>query len=98
MELTAGDLEERESKRKVAESIAIKSGALVQCTEHSDVYVDRGDPEALEQAFRIARSRFAGGDASVALYQNPEELIETIKSVVEDTSEECYCCSKFKYE
>ncbi len=98
MEPTAEELEERESKRKVAESIAVKSGALVQCTEHSDVYIDRGDPEALEQAFRIAGSRFAGRDPSVARFQSKAELVEEIKRVVAETPEECYCCSKFKYE
>ncbi len=92
------DLEAQEIKRSVAESIAVKAGALVQCKEHSDVFVDKGDPQALEQAYRVAESLFAGHEESVSRFQSKEELIETIKSVVEETPSECYCCLKFKYD
>ncbi len=91
-------VERKARKRSVAESIAVKSGALVKCTEHSDVYLDKGDPEALKQAYRVAESLFTGSEDSVSLFKSKEELIDTIKAVVEETSEECYCCSKFKYD
>ncbi len=90
-------MEELAAKRSVAKFIAVKAGNLVACNEHSTVYVDKGDAAALGHAYRVTGSLFAGHQALIKQLKSKEEIIATIKSVVEDTSAECYCCSKFKY-
>jgi hypothetical protein len=91
-------LMEEEEKRAVATRIALEAGAIEECMLHPGTYIDRGDPGAVEIAYKIANSHFAKEDTLISIFENRREMTDLIKSVIDESGDECYSCKQFQNE
>ena len=74
--------------------IAIEAEVLKRCRFHEDTVLDiGGDPT---DAYRLGNAKFSAGEAGD--FGSRREMTDTIKSVIEESGDECYSCEKWKEE
>jgi len=86
-------MEEMESKRAAALSIAIQAGVIEECEFHDACYFDGGAD--IEDAYKLGNHLFSQGDVKDA-FDSRREMTDLIKEVVEENrvADECQWCAK----
>lgn len=85
-------LENEEALRGDAIAIAVLAGAIEECSNHSGTYLSCDDEDANRQAYAIGTTKIKNKE----LDYKREELMEAIKSAIDEAGEECYSCEKWR--
>lgn len=84
-----------EQKRSLAVALALEAGAIGKCRWHGCTFLGR---KALEDALRLAESRYRPGDLK-GPFDTREELATAVAAVVhEQNRDDCPFCSKWMDE
>jgi hypothetical protein len=92
------EFERRESIRRIAIGIAIEKKAITECEDHPGTYLGNYDSEATQNAYRFGNYLYSKKDPRVSEFKSREELLDTIKQVIEESGMECYDCVKILKE
>ena len=84
-------LEDEEALRGDAIAIAVLAGAIKECDVHSGTYLSCGDDDADRRAYAIGTTKIKNKE----LDYSREELMDAIKSAIDEAGEECYSCEKW---
>lgn len=77
-----------------AQGIAAQAGAIRECEHHPGIFITCEDTDAEEEAYAIAIKEMKNEEPSF----KSEELIDAIKSAINDAGEECGYCAKLERE
>ena len=77
---------------QTALGIAVEAGAIKECEYHSGTYLSCDDQEANKKAYAIGTNKVG------KLGFERKELMDAIKSAIDDAGDECYSCEKWKRE
>jgi hypothetical protein len=67
-----------------AKGVLAETGAITEC-EYHESYTDDGDPEAVEEAIKLARKKPPRG-------LTPDEAAELVRQAILDVGDECPGC------
>jgi hypothetical protein len=70
------------------------TGAIKECPEHSYVYVDQGDDDAVSHAYAIGANKVKNGDVRATF----DEMKAAIRSAYRDAPWNCPECEREKHE
>ena len=85
-------LENEEALRCYAIGVAVLAGAIKECSDHSGTYLTCDDEDANRQAYAIGTTKIKNKE----LDYKREELMDAIKSAIDEAGEECYSCEKWR--
>ena len=85
-------LENEDALRDDAIAIAVLAGAIKECSDHSETYLSCDDEDANRQAYAIGTTKIKNKE----LDYKREELMDAIKSAIDEAGEECYSCEKWR--
>lgn len=86
------DYEKKEYLYRISIGIAVEAGAIEECENHPDTYLDLDDDEAKNRAYTIGTNMIKRGEIKV----ERKMLMKAIRSVIEDAGLECYSCKKLE--
>ncbi|MGN7919700.1 hypothetical protein [Lysobacter sp. 22409] len=89
-------MQEHQDKLARALLIAVEAGSISTCEMHGDVYLE--GKEVIESAYKPGNSKYSAGELDGVLESRREMTVLIMEAVNENSSDECYCCAKFRDE
>ena len=84
------ELARQEGLYHIAQEIAVTAGAIEECDKHPGTYLSSDDQDAEKKAYAIGTNKIQAGELDF----NREELMDAIKTAINDAGEVCYSCEK----
>jgi len=78
---------ERQDDLEWARSLLVKTGAVTECEYHEEL-TDDGDPEAVEEAVKLARKKPPHN-------LRPDQAEELVRAAILDIGDECSGCASW---
>ena len=88
------ELARLEGLNQTAQQIAVEAGAIEECEDHPGTFISRDDSEAEKMAYAIGTNKIKTGE----LVCERKELMDAIKSAIDDAGDECYSCEQREHE
>jgi hypothetical protein len=86
------ELERIEGLQQTAIEIALETGAIEECEIHEGSYIDQYDSEAVSKTYAIGTNKVKSGEID----GTHEEMMEAIKSAIDDAVTECGACANYR--
>jgi hypothetical protein len=85
------------SKRILAQRVAVITGAIAECDNHPCSFVNMNNPDAEETALTIATSVFSkGGNGGLifqAIFNDSKDMVDMITRVISESASTCPSCT-----
>lgn len=86
------ELDRAEGLFQTAQGIAVEAGAIIECEHHPGTYLSCDNAEANNKAYAFGTNKIKTGKLDL----KRQELMDAIKSAIDDAGDECYSCEKWK--